>query len=168
MLPTVSSMHRLFVGSRLWTYPQKTTTSHVVCSFREETSSVTNSLCRQVSRPKPVQKKHQRINKIIRKTTYSLQRLRPSIAASTLLGSSLAAGDIGVVGGFLLRHFGCVWVTVEALENSNGVSIEEARKLDDEREEFRDQEVVVVPSRVVEILNAKEGGWRSERLEEGS
>lgn len=33
---------------------------------------------------------------------------------------------------------------------------------------FRDQEVVVVSCRVVGILYAKEGGWRSERLEEGS
>jgi hypothetical protein len=49
-----------------------------------------------------------------------------------------------------------------------GVSIGEARKMDDERAEIRDQEVVVVSCRVVWILNAKEGGWRSERLEEGS
>lgn len=44
-------------------------------------------------------------SKIIK--TYRLQRLCPGIAASTLLRRSLAAGDIGVVGGILLRHFGC-------------------------------------------------------------
>lgn len=40
-------------------------------------------------------------------STYSLESLRPGIAASTLLSAGLAAGDVGVVGGFLLGHFGC-------------------------------------------------------------
>jgi hypothetical protein len=58
---------------------------------------------------------------------------------------------------------------VEALENSNGVSIEEARKIDDGRRQIQDQNSRrVVSCRVVGILDAKEGGWRSERLEEGS
>ena len=36
--------------------------------------------------------------------TYSLKSLRPCIATSIVLRASLAAGDIRVVGGVLLRH----------------------------------------------------------------
>jgi hypothetical protein len=37
-----------------------------------------------------------------------LERLRPRVAASALLGSGLAAGDVGVVRGILIRHvWGC-------------------------------------------------------------
>lgn len=38
--------------------------------------------------------------------TYSLQRLCPRGALALLLLALLAAGNVGVVGGFLLRHFG--------------------------------------------------------------
>lgn len=38
--------------------------------------------------------------------TYSLQSLRPRVAAGTLLRVGLAARDVGVIGGVLLRHLG--------------------------------------------------------------
>lgn len=42
----------------------------------------------------------------IKMITYSLQRLCPRGALALLLLALLAAGNVGVVGGFLLRHFG--------------------------------------------------------------